>query len=329
MLECPVCHGELDWQIAEETEERIVNAKVLCKECDADYEVRDEIAVFLTPDLPRNDLWEKAESGLLKFFDENPEVFNTLMETPEDELNGADYWYKAGYFEMKEQYEISSEMYKTAAPKLYTQEYIDGWDKQMDYVVEAFKGKDSPIVDIACGKGYLLEKLLRETNNLIIGTDFSPTILERNRTYYRFIGLYERLSLVAFDARRTPFKDNAIECMTSNLGLQNIEKPGSVIKEMSRITKGSFVPVMQFIDKNDKTHMELFEEYGVGAYATRENALSVFEESNMSVTIENSYMANVEPTPKGVIIEGVGVDGFPVEKTTYEYCVIVAKKNKD
>ena len=48
MLECPSCHGDLSWDIKDETNERIVNATIICDKCGADYEVRDEIAVFLT-----------------------------------------------------------------------------------------------------------------------------------------------------------------------------------------------------------------------------------------------------------------------------------------
>lgn len=96
----------------------------------------------------------------------------------------------------------------------------------------------------------------------IVATDFRPTILLRNEEYYKFKGLYDRLSLIAFDARMTPFKDSSIETMTSNLGIQNIEQPGEVINEMNRITKGQLMRIMQFINKNDKVHMHLLNKYG-------------------------------------------------------------------
>jgi Uncharacterized conserved protein len=136
MLVCPLCHNELKWHIQEENNERIINADIICPSCRSEYEVRDEIAVFLTNVLSRNDLWDKSESSLEKYFKENPDIFHKLMNTPEDELNGADYWFKATYFEMKRDYIKSSEMFSQAFEKVYTREYIDGWKSQMDFIIK-------------------------------------------------------------------------------------------------------------------------------------------------------------------------------------------------
>lgn len=323
MLICPECRGKLEWDIKEENEERIINASIHCTECNYMYEVRDEIAVFLTNSLSRNDLWQKNESSLEKYFKEYPQVYEKLMNTPEEELGGADYWLKASCLEMKGDYERSCKMFQNAFKKIYTKDYIDGWMSQMDYILESVKKQNKPVVDIASGKGYLVEKLLKETNNYVVATDFSPNILSRNKEYYTFTGLYDKLSLIAFDARKTPFKDASIETMTSNLGLQNIERPGDVIKEMCRITKGKFMPIMLFINKNDKVHMDLM---GNDAYATRENAVSTFNECDWNVQVKNSYLADIKPTPVGIIIEGGRIDGFPLNETKIEFCTIVAEK---
>lgn len=325
MLVCPICHKELEWHIKDESEKRIVNAQITCASCQAEYEVRDEIAVFLTDALTRNDLWEKGESGLEKYLKDNPDIYDRLMNTPEEELNGADYWYKASYYEMKRDFNISSRMFKNASPKIYTKDYIDGWDSQMEFIINSITDNE-PIIDIASGKGYLVEKLLKETNNDIVATDFSPTILVRNKEYYTFKGLYDRLSFIAFDARKTPFKDNSIATLTSNMGIQNIEQPGEVIKEMNRITKQEFMSIMQLIENDDKVHMDLMEKYSSKAYATLENALRTFNRSRWDVKVCNSFIANIKPTPEGEILKGASIDGFPVEETTIEYCVIQAKK---
>ncbi len=213
MLECPVCHGDLRWDIEEENGDRIINAQIICSKCKADYEVRDEIAVFLTPDLPRNDLWEKGESGLEKFFKENQEIYKELMTTPEAELNGADYWYKASYLEIKGNYEGSSRMFKNAMEKIYTQEYLNGWKSQRE-----------------------------------------------------------------------------------------------------------------FISENDKIHMDVLDKYSSIDYATKERAEDTFNRDNWNSEIQNSFMAQIKPTPKGKILEGAEIDGFPVEDTEIEFCVIVASK---
>jgi uncharacterized protein YbaR (Trm112 family) len=327
MLVCPVCRNELEWHIQEENEDRIINAKATCVSCKSEYEVKDEIAVFLTDLLSRNDLWEQGESSLEKYLKENPGIYEKLMNAPEEKLNGADYWFKASYFEMKRDFLTSSRMFKQAFEKIYTKGYIDGMDSQMDFIIKNLKNNES-IIDIASGKGYLVKRLLTETKNYVAATDFSPTVLVRNKEYFKVLGLYERLSLFAFDARKTPFRDNSITTMTSYLGLPNIERAGGVISELNRITQKEFMSVMHFIDKEDKIHMDLFNQYGNIAYATRDNAIETFRRGGWNIEICNSYFANVKPTPEGEILEGAGIDGFPVEDTQVEFCVIRAGKQE-
>ncbi len=326
MLICPLCHNQLEWHIKEENRDRIINANIVCLSCQSEYEVRDEIAVFLTNKLSRNDLWEQNEYKIEKYFKENPDICEKLMNTPEEELNGADYWFKASYFEMKKDYMISSRMFKNAFKKIYTQDAIEGQESQIDFIINNIESNKT-IIDIASGKGYLVEKLLKQTNNYVVATDFSPTVLARNKEYYKYKGLYDRLSLIAFDARKTPFKDNSIEIMTSNMGLQNIDQPEDVIKEMNRITKGIFMSIMFFIDENDKIHMDFFDKYLSTAYATRRNAFETFKKAGWSsVNIANSFLANIKPTPKGEILKRAGIDGFPIVDTKVEFCVFQAKK---
>lgn len=325
MLECPKCHGSLTWEITEESEDRIINAKIICSCCGADYEVRDEIGVFLTPDLPRNDLWAQGESELNRFFNENPKIKEDFFSMPEDELNGADYWFKASYYEMNKDYEKSSAMFKKAMPKIYTKDYIDGWNSQTDYVVSMAEKSNCPIVDIASGKGYLIELLLKNTDNYILGTDFSPVILLRDKNYFTSRGLYNKLSLIAFDGRRTPFKNNSIELMTSNMGIQNIEHPGKVIEEMNRICKNTFLSIMMLFKEEDKIHLDFMAKYGNISYMTEATSLKTFNEENWTCSLINKVKANIEPTPVGKIIE-MGIDGLPLEKTTVDFCIMNCKK---
>lgn len=325
MLICPLCHSQLNWHINDEDSDRIINGNATCSSCQSVYEIRDEIAVFLNNDLSRNDLWEQSESELEKYLNKNSEICDKLMNTPEDKMNGADYWYKATYFELKNDFETSSRMFKNAFKKIYTQDYIDGCESQIDFILNNIES-NKPIIDIASGKGYLVEKLLKETKNYVVATDFSPTILSRNKEYYKNKGLYNRLSLIAFDARKTPFKDNSIETLTSNFGLQNIEQSGEVIKEMKRITKGIFMPIMFFIDKKDNIHIDLFNKYGNAAFVTKENAVETFKRAGWNVDIANSFLANIKPTPEGEILKGARIDGFPIVGTKIEFCVIKANK---
>ncbi len=61
MLECPACHGTLEWNITEYHGDHIETAEALCLACNALYPIREGMAVFLTPDLPCEDWWEHTE----------------------------------------------------------------------------------------------------------------------------------------------------------------------------------------------------------------------------------------------------------------------------
>ena len=83
---CPACQGALEWRIFEQDGDRIEAAEAHCRGCSATYPVRDGIGLFLTPDLPRNDLWEQVESGVLGYLREHPEVERQLMDGPAEAL---------------------------------------------------------------------------------------------------------------------------------------------------------------------------------------------------------------------------------------------------
>jgi len=60
MLECPACHGKLEWTVTESDGEHVESAEAICTSCAAVYPVHEGIGVFLSPDLQRQDLREEA-----------------------------------------------------------------------------------------------------------------------------------------------------------------------------------------------------------------------------------------------------------------------------
>ena len=231
MLQCPACHEALEWTISEQDGERIEAAEARCVGCSADYPVRDGIGLFLTPDLPRNDLWEQVESGVMGHLREHPELERQLMDGPAEALAPVDQYFRADVLEKRGDFAAAQELEELANKGLYTQAYMECWNSQYEFVLKWLSTTDVPIVDLASGKGYLVARLIRELQRPIVVTDFSPTILRRNRHYFESFGLYDAwVSLLAFDARRTPFKDGAVKILTTNVGLPNIEEPGDLLE---------------------------------------------------------------------------------------------------
>lgn len=324
LLECPACHGTLDWNISEQSENRIESAEARCNTCAAIYPVRDGIGLFLLPAAGRNDLWEQVDSELNKYLRERPEFEHKLMDVPLDTLAPADQYFRAVVLEERGNYREAQTVENSANKGLYSSDYTDCWDRQLDYVVEWLSTGEGPIVDLASGRCYLVEKLVKSLERPIIATDFSPSVLRRDRQQLQALGLYDRVSLLAFDARCTPFKDGAIRTLTTNLGLPNIEEPGNLLRELRRIVTGAFLAISHFFPEEDEANAKAILEFKLETMLYRRTALKAYAEAGWKVEMKNICVGEARPTPPSVLFDGASIDGLPVADTSLEWCVLLA-----
>ncbi len=323
MLECPVCHGKLEWNIIEQNGNRIEAAEARCSACDAVYPVRDGIGLFLTPELPRKDMWEQVDSGVIQHLREHPELEKQLMEVPLDILAPADQFFRALVLEERGKF-IEAQIVEDSANKdLYTPEYTNCWNRQLDYVIEWLSRTDGPIVDLASGRCYLAEKIVRKLKRPVIATDFSPGVLRRDRRWLESFSLYDQVSLLAFDARQTPFKDGAVENLTTNLGLPNIEEPSSLLRELRRIVNGVFLAISHFFPEEDAANAKVIREAGLETMLYRRTALENYAGAGWKVEVKNACVGEARPTLPGVVLEGARIDGLPAADTSLEWCVLL------
>ena len=325
MLECPACHHGLTWQIIEQNKTRIETAEAICNNCQASYPVREGIGLFLTPDLPRNDLWDQVDSGLVKYLRQHPDLEQQLLETPLHDLNPADQFFRALMLESKGKFTEAKEAVDTAFRGLYTPDYNECWASQVAYLLEELPNTEGPIIDLASGRGYLVEKIIRQTERQVVATDFSPAILRRNRKYFEYFGLYEQISLLCFDARRTPFKDGVVQILTTNLGLPNIENPAHLVKELRRIVGKSLLAISHFFSETDTNNAETIKKLGLGTMLYKSSALSQFAKAGWPVELSNICLGQAHPTPASVILEGTKIDGLPAASTQLEWALLVGK----
>jgi hypothetical protein len=149
-------------------------------------------------------------------------------------------------------------------------------------------------------------------------------VLRRDRLWLEFLGLYDQVSLLAFDARRTPFKDSAVGTLTTNVGLPNIEQPDDLLQELRRVVAGTFLAVHHFYPEDDEANAALIREVGIEPLLFRDSALECFAQAGWRVETANVCTGRALPTPTGVVLEGAGIDGLPVAETVLEWCVLVA-----
>jgi uncharacterized protein YbaR (Trm112 family) len=322
MLECPWCHGNLDWKINEINGDRIEEAVIICKSCSTDYLVHEGIGVFLTPDLNRNDLWKKTESGLINLLKSNSGLEEKLMGCHLDTLNPTDQFFRALILEEQGNYFEAKKVEEIANNGIYSEAYLSCWTNQIEYVIDQLNNTSDPIIDIASGRGYLIEKMARRLSCPMVATDFSVDILRRDRHWLERADLYDQISLLAFDARRTPFKNNIISNMTTNLGLPNIEQPGSLLKELHRIVSGNLWAITHFFPEKDELNGKVIRDSGLEQLLYHQTALRQFTQAGWNVVAKNTCKGLAKPTPEGEVLEGARIDGLPVSDTVLEWCVL-------
>lgn len=327
MLDCPICHHELDWKIATETEDQIEQAEAFCSSCTAMYPIIEGIGIFLTPDLPRNDLWGEVDSQLEEYLKSHPEHEKKLMDVPAENLSPTDQQFRALVLDERGEFQAAKKVEELAHANLYTPEYKACWDRQIDFTLDALESFTGPIVDLASGRCYLVEKIANQLGREVVATDFSPSVLRRDREYFKFLELDHLVSFLAFDARKTPFKTGSVAIMTTNQGLPNIEDPGHLAGEIKRIVGGTLLAISHFYPTDDDLNRAVIEKAGIEAFVYKESALHTLASDGWQITIENSCMAQALPTPLSEIFEGARADGLPVAPTELEFCTIrVANK---
>jgi len=94
------------------------------------------LASFFEPDLPRNDLWEQAESGLSGYLREHGEIERQLLNVPLETLSPADLLFRAMVLEERGAYAEAKAAAKLARVGLYTSAYRSCYESQRAYVVE-------------------------------------------------------------------------------------------------------------------------------------------------------------------------------------------------
>jgi uncharacterized protein YbaR (Trm112 family) len=324
MLECPSCHGRLEWEIEKQTGERIESAEARCQVCAAVYPIREGIGVFLTPDLPRNDLWEQLDNGLIQHLRQNPELEQRLMDNPLEALSSADQFLRAVILEARGDFEQARMIFEAANAGLYTPEYHICRESQFHYLIEHLKNSLDPIVDLASGRCELVEEILREVDRPVVATDFSPAVLRRDQRWLQYFDLYDNVSLLAFDARKTPFKGRCVHTMTTNLGLANIEDPGVLMSELRRFTAGTFWALSVFYPPEDTANAQAIGELGLSSFLFRASAQENFSAAGWKSTVVNVCEGRALPTPGSDIIAGVQIDSLPAAETRLEWCILRA-----
>ena len=194
----------------------------------------------------------------------------------------------------------------------------------MKHVLKRLGVGEGPVVHLTSGRGYLAEELAGRLDRHVVLADFSLEVLLRNRRYFEFLGLYRKVSLIACDARRLPFRDRAVETMTTNLGLANIETPGDVLGELRRVVAGEFLAISHFFPDDDVENAEVIKKFGLETFLFKNSALERFARAGFRVELANVCRGKALPTPQSWLIPGAAIDALPVAETELTWCTLIA-----
>jgi len=284
-LACPACRGALE--------------AARCASCGTEYGVVDGIQLLVAPGSDVLDLWEQAESGLSRVLRENPELERALLDPPPAELAPADAFLRALVLEERGD---GSEV-DAAFVRLYAPEALRCMTSQIDALCERLVEEPGLVVDLASGRGMLLKRLQRAVAGDLVATDISPRVLRRAND--RGIGA------VACDVRRLPFADGSVDVVTTFAGLNNVRQPGDLLSELRRVARR--LVAVHLVYEPGTANDQALEDLGLAELAHRDALVEALEDAGWDPAIVSLCTANVQPTPRGVLLEGAVIDALPVE----------------
>jgi len=315
LLACPICYGGLKSQIEEQDEIHVIEGEFVCRNCKRSYPVVDSIGIFLDGEEMRNDLWKEQEDFATRFRREHPIRFFLLTKTFIGNIKPEHHFLKGLLLE-------DEKILERATRRIYSKDYLVGYEKTRHALWEVEKNNPQVILEIACGRGGFFKEFIRSRrgNGIYVATDFSPTVLQSNLKWLRANSLEGEVTLLAFDAKVMPFRDNSIPAAVSNLGLPNIRNDGKVVEETFRVLalRGVFITNFMFTTEETETYAKA-KEYGLHQFYVKRGVEETFRKAGFEFSLEELHHGAVRPTPGRI-------DLFPAVSDKYSFSVVKARK---
>ncbi len=326
MLLCPHCMSDLRWDVGKRDDEStILEADADCPTCGATYQVREGIGAFLTPDLGRTDLWEESYGHLAQFLNANHEIRAQLIDSSLDELDPVDRFLRSEYLEERGDFAGAERARRGTGRHLYTPEMNAVMDACTARLTELIPGDASPVVDVASGRGTMIEPMVERGLSLIVSTDYSLRVLRRSRRRLQHDGVDGTVSHLVVDARKTPFRDRSIPTLVSHMGIANIlDGAGEALAELRRVCRGSFLFTHMFCQPDDPDHAPILRKSG-HPLAFLDEGLKALCRAGWDVEVIVKERVPIRPTPSSTLAPDMTIDAFPLTETEFDFALLRAR----
>lgn len=197
ILVCPKCKAKLKIESNKESKNRIHNGKLLCKKCNAVFEIADDIVCFKP--VSKKDKNERKIKKIKDLF--------------------------------------FGQEYRKEWLKHFTKEELLALKKEWRWMINVLNLKKSKMhLDWATGTGRFLRNILRVVKGEIIALEVDYATCVGLKAFLKKLDKYSKVTIVYGDAENMPFADNSIDSISSWHGLDepNIKK---AINESRRVLK--------------------------------------------------------------------------------------------
>jgi SAM-dependent methyltransferase len=261
------------------------------------------------------DAWAEAESALSAFLREHRDVERALLDSPLDSLNGADAYLRASVLE--ERGGDGADAYARSDVECYGPEFRAARDAALERVVELVRGGDGVVVDVATGRGRLLELLAARVSRPLTATDVSAHVLRA--TERRVPGV----RYVVADAQSLPLADGEVATLVTHVGLANVPRARALLHELRRVGR-ELVATHLFYPVEDEANRSAARELELEDLLVREPTRAAFADAGWELSLEYECEVPASPTPESALVPGVRIDGLPVCDTRATWCVLRA-----
>ncbi|MFD1063816.1 class I SAM-dependent methyltransferase [Winogradskyella litorisediminis] len=176
---------------------------------------------------------------------------------------------KASQFSVEEM----QNFYKTTED-LHIKRETDLNTKSIKFILNNLKGKT--ILDISCGRGYLVKKIAEDKSLIVTGVDFNiPDFLENS----------ENINYVEATIEAIPFDDNSFDTVICTHTIEHIVNINLALKELKRVCKKRLIIVVPR-QKNYKYTFDLH----VNFFPYKHTVLDTFGHDGKVSCLQNDWL---------------------------------------